>query len=174
MELFAAATGCSDPKVASLYLERAGNEVTIAVNHFLDAPPPIGSLAENGLHPLMSLAKADNKQQARTQSASMIGTRRDLKRPRDGGSVQQELLSFQPPCPRSNLQDQTTGFPLSDSNPEQQPEFIRDSMIQRLESMSSYRPSPGATASLRENKHDVAPLWPPSTEWTEIAERCRR
>lgn len=37
MELFAAATGCNDPQVASFFLERAGNNVEIAVNHFLDA-----------------------------------------------------------------------------------------------------------------------------------------
>ena len=40
MELFAATTGCSDEKIARNYLERAGNDVTVAVNHYLDAPPP--------------------------------------------------------------------------------------------------------------------------------------
>lgn len=38
MELFAAATGCPDPAVACFYLERAGNDVTRAVNHFFDSP----------------------------------------------------------------------------------------------------------------------------------------
>lgn len=39
MELFAAITGCSDPEVARLYLDRAENDVSRAVNHFFDAPP---------------------------------------------------------------------------------------------------------------------------------------
>lgn len=39
MELFAATTGCQDPAVASLYLERADNDVSRAVNFFFDAPP---------------------------------------------------------------------------------------------------------------------------------------
>lgn len=40
MELFAATTGCQDPTVASLYLERADNDVSRAVNFYFDAPAP--------------------------------------------------------------------------------------------------------------------------------------
>ncbi|CAN0187969.1 unnamed protein product, partial [Scytosiphon promiscuus] len=54
MEIFAAATGCSDREVASLYLARAGDDVTRAVNHFLDSPSggppsPNGSRTSGGL-----------------------------------------------------------------------------------------------------------------------------
>lgn len=38
MELFAATTGCSDPGVARLYLDQAGNDVSRAINHYFDAP----------------------------------------------------------------------------------------------------------------------------------------
>lgn len=47
MELFAAATGCSDSKIARDFLERAGNDVTRAVNYFLDAPPPRNTRLED-------------------------------------------------------------------------------------------------------------------------------
>ena len=45
MELFAATTGCQDSAVASLYLERADNDVSRAVNFFFDAPPPDAAAA---------------------------------------------------------------------------------------------------------------------------------
>lgn len=173
MELFAAATGCLDPKVASLYLERAGNDVTRAVNHYLDAPPSTGSLAEAGMHSLMSVAKANNKQNSQTQSSS-TSTHSGLKRPRHGGGVQQEVLSFQPSRPRSKLKDQITGFPLSAGMGKRQPELTRDSTVQRSENTGSNGRSPGRTGSWREKEPDAAPVLPPSPEWTEIAERCRR
>lgn len=84
MELFAATTGCRDPAVASLYLERADNDVSRAVNFFFDAPP-----APN----------ADKSASTASMSGgdgSAISNTRSLKRPRaesSGGKHQQQLLS---------------------------------------------------------------------------------
>lgn len=38
MELFAAATACTDATVASFFLERGGDNIDVAVNHYFDAP----------------------------------------------------------------------------------------------------------------------------------------
>lgn len=91
MELFAAATGCTDPRVASLFLERAGNNVEIAVNHFLDAP--------NAAHGGESL---NGKSSTTTNSPT-----RGAKRPRSSkvsqetqGHQQQQLLGVGSKGPR--------------------------------------------------------------------------
>lgn len=84
MELFAGATGCSDPSIARLYLERAGNDVTRAVNHFFDSPP--GALEETDVI------------EARTSggAGSASSSRLSSKRQRVSQKVpRQELLAFQ-------------------------------------------------------------------------------
>ncbi|CAM9568049.1 unnamed protein product [Pylaiella littoralis] len=148
MELFAAATGCSDPKVASFYLLRAGNNVTRAVNHFLDDPSAVGeATGDHG-------ATASGGPIANTQAVSALSRNsiRPLKRPRpiSGMGKQQQQFVFE----RTMSQPSMGGSSSS----------------------SSSRGLPAAT-SCTEHSHDraaAAAAPAPSVEWKEIAERCMR
>lgn len=182
MELFAAATGCTDPEIARLYLERAGNDVTRAVNHFLDSPLPSeaprtedakASVEVNSIHSLMC---PDIK-----RCASSTGTtspaRAGLKRPRDhnrrGVSTQQDVLRLRPRSPGSRSLD--SGAVTSDT------------VVERLNwkgcnfelsggpvnVADNDKPRQGDAGCTRDESAGVI-LVPPSAEWTEVANRCRR
>lgn len=150
-ELFAAATGCLDPLVASSYLERAGYDLTRAVNHFLDSPKD---------DPSASRGQSDY-----CRSASCGGDdsdpNRSFKRQRAamaGGKQQQQLLKFE--HARPSLSDTSSssvaaslGMPFSSGVAEEMHAKPCDSILGA--------PVPKTTTA-------------PSAGWETIAERCQR
>lgn len=176
MELFAAATGCDDMEVASLYLERAGNDVTRAVNHYLDSPPSATGSAKTAatLHPVMSATKAKPKQQNMRSGGG-------VKRPRDtGGSVQQGLLTFQPPVRRPHFsQGHEDGCSSSGADGESLQSDLQGGVdVSKLEHGGSSTAHPTLKAAIpsttdNEGRSGASPF-SPSAQWTEIAELCKR
>ncbi|CAM9925149.1 unnamed protein product [Sphacelaria rigidula] len=176
MELFAAATGCDDMGIASLYLERAGNDVTRAVNHYLDSPPPAEGSAKTAatLHAVMSSTKAKPKQHHMRGGTG-------VKRPRDaGGSGQQGLLTFQPPIPRTlSLQGNVGSCSLSRDGEDSGESELRDDVdVSKLKFCGSSTSGPtlrAATPSTMDNKgRSGTSPFSPSAKWVEIAELCQR
>lgn len=89
MELFAAVTGCSNPDVARLHLERADNDVARAVNHFLDSPPASDANVESTRTVRMGATPASPVDVHETDHVQTSGscvrhesTKRSLKRQR--------------------------------------------------------------------------------------------
>lgn len=179
MELFAAATGCLDPEVASFYLERAGQDLTRAVNHFFDSPVPVASDDAT----LDSGGKTSSAHRANINSACAVGvgnrstssgcsdsTARKRQRV-PGAAGQQDLLKFRHEKP---LPEGACGPPSDTENLE------RDASLKQRagseESKASHRTA-AASATATATAGAAAPSTgavAPSAEWTETARRCQR
>lgn len=170
MELFAAATGCSDRKVASLFLARAGNDVTRAVNHFLDSPVVVDVAAtaaaasaatttkvhdESGL-PEPSRSRDSDLSRGGDSKSTESSPRRSYKRQRaePGGGKQQPCLVFERVRPSAGTA---------------QGGDHRHGKTRNGEGIAYDRGSGGQAAAAAGTSRPV-----PSAEWAEIAERCER
>ncbi|CAB1099316.1 unnamed protein product [Ectocarpus sp. CCAP 1310/34] len=151
-ELFAAATGCLDPLVAASYLERAGYDLTRAVNHFLDSPKN-GTAASRGSSDYCCRSSScgdDNggPRSLKRQRAAMAGEKQQ----------QQQLLKFE--HARRLLSDTSSssvpasvGMPSSSGMAEEIHAMPCDSVLGA--------PVPKTTTA-------------PSAGWEAFAERCQR
>lgn len=154
MELFAAATGCSDPAVARFYLARAGNDVTRAVNHFLDAPSSaVGEAQASGDERATATPSVPDATVSRSSN-------RPLKRQRatSGGGNQQQQFLFEHVRPQSSMRGSSSGGGMGPSAAPSVAEHSHDRA-------AATAAAAAAPASASES---------PSAEWTEIAERCMR
>lgn len=184
MELFAAATGCSDREVASLYLARAGNDITRAVNHFLDSPAaPVVDAAATKTTASSATTTASATTQAhgeggpsgvnRTRnSGDNRGTegspRRSYKRRRaepGKGKQQQPCLVFQRARPSVVGTTTSPGVGHRHGKPRDGGGIGSDGGSSGAQAAVGGGGRAAATAM----SHPVA-----SAEWTEIAERCKR
>lgn len=181
MELFAEATGCSDPKIACLFLERAGNDVARAVNHFFDSPPPKAPPSQQRLNPSRSSTS--------TSSGSSYSNRAPKRQRAGEAHQQQELLSFQrarPPqenCkpPYLDLEQDAlfkkagAGFGIGQGNV-------------GFDHAAPVQASPTKTTTIRSNSININSIniinrsipqsaraaRESSAEWTRVAARCQR
>lgn len=157
MEFFAAATGCSDPKVASLYLERAGNDVGIAINHFLDAPP----VDSPSTAPRTQSNSSNTNISSSNRSTASAATVRGAKRPRSvPRGVYQEVLRLQPAWPSRVVQCTSNARDSKKAGDE----GGVDANVIGKEIFSSEQ--------LEEGDGRAGAV--PSAEWTGIVERCHR
>lgn len=147
MELFAEATGCRDPEIASFYLKGAGNDVARAVNHFFDCPARPDSTLDPAATSTASASSSGHGCSASSRSS--------LKRQRaSGGGHQQALLSFG--CERPSWES---------SAPSSEAEHPTRGV--------SSKPGAGRTGKFGQHAGARAGAVL-SSEWKEIAERCLR
>ncbi|CBJ31495.1 conserved unknown protein [Ectocarpus siliculosus] len=149
-ELFAAATGCLNPLVAASYLERAGYDLTRAVNHFLDSPKNDTAASRSHSDYCKSASCGDDNSDPRSlkrQRAAMAGEKQ-----------QQQLLKFEHARPllsdtSSSSVTASVGMPFSSGMAEEIHAKPCDSI--------RGAPVPKSTTA-------------PSAGWEAIAERCQR
>lgn len=147
MELFAAATGCYDSKIARDYLERAGNDVTRAVNHYLDAPPPRITSLEDTASTTVG-RREDN-------CSSPCGRKRPRLAERSTSRVnrsEQGLLVFEQPAKRSAAEG---GGSSSECH------------------LSAFRDVTKVCANPMQSGPATDAI-SPSAEWNDIVQRCQR
>ncbi|CAM9380169.1 unnamed protein product [Ectocarpus sp. 6 AP-2014] len=149
-ELFAAATGCLNPLVAASYLERAGYDLTRAVNHFLDSPKNDTAASRSHSDYCRSASCGDDNSHPRSlkrQRAAMAGEKQ-----------QQQVLKFEHARPSlsdtsSSSVTASVGMPSSSGMAEEIHAKPCDSILGA--------PVPKSTTA-------------PSAGWEAIAERCQR
>lgn len=178
MELFVAATGCSDPEVASFYLECAGHDPTRAVNHFFDSPLSVasdgatfesGGKASSAHHGASSSAGAAAAVAKRSSSigCSASTARKRQRVPGVGG--QQDLLMFRHSKP---LPEDACGPPSDIEHLEREASLKQGASSQAPHGTAAT--STTATAAAAGAAAPSTAAVAPSAEWTETARRCQR
>lgn len=176
MELFAAATGCLDPEVASFYLERAGHDLTRAVNHFFDSPVPVASddaMLESGGKPFSGHGLSNAGAVGVAKRSSSVGCSDSTGRKRQripGAAGQQGLLKFRHV---KSLPEDACRPPSDTENLERDASLKQRAVSE--DSMAFHRTAAASATTATAGAADPSTATvAPSAEWTETARRCQR
>lgn len=179
MELFASATGCVDPEVAAFYLERAGHDLTRAVNHFFDSPvASAGATLDSG---------GGSASAAFNHGASSAGIAPDAAAQRSAGSDstrkrqrtgKQDLLAFRHVKPSSEV---ACGPPSGIEHLGRDDTSLEHGEGGEENIAKSHHGTPaGSTATTTAAGRGAAvaggacTTMTPSAEWTDTVRRCQR
>lgn len=169
MELFAAATGCLDPEVASLYLERAGHDLTRAVNHFFDSPLPVASDDASSSARGATSAAVGVVNRSGSIGCSGSTTRKRQRVP--GAAGQQDLLMFRHVKP---LPEDACGPPSGIEHLEVDASLKQGAGIEDSKASNGTAAASTTTAAAAAGAPTPGTAVAPSAEWTETARRCQR